>query len=139
MKEPPQLYSDYILTRISALVERKVVYASGSEWRGDLLAWYRRIFWIWVDFFQRNGLTTRVLAEAESDIGIDFVVRVGDLTNEGLEMYRAVEERWYRALDRRDENGQRAFLARGDTAILERRLHEIRRRQSDVPTRVASA
>ncbi|MBS0564735.1 MAG: hypothetical protein JSR87_09745 [Proteobacteria bacterium] len=106
------------------------------DWRGDLFEWERSLLWIWIEFFQQNALVTRRLAESADDIGPDFQVAVGDLTDEGLEMYGVVEERWYAALGRRDVEGQRRFVSEKNTKILESNLKRIKQHNYAIPRRV---
>ena len=71
-------------------------------------------------FLQQNGLVTKELLPEGAEIDETFAIRRSDLTDEGFEFYRSVEQRWFNAID----NG----AAPSNTAILERSLNAIRRR-----------
>lgn len=57
-------------------------------------------FYAIVDFLQRNRLTVIELLASRSEISDDFSIRSSDLTEEGLELMRAVYDRWLRSVDR---------------------------------------
>jgi hypothetical protein len=79
-----------------------------------------RRFFSLVSFLQKNGLTTRELAQDESDIGSDFVIRTDDLTEEGNAVVKKAYSRggW---LDRVDHGMDPA-----NVTSLERSLKRIR-------------
>jgi hypothetical protein len=78
---------------------------------------YRVIARALADFLQCNNLTTRLICSADSDVPDDFVVCVGDLTDDGLRLYRDGEQKWLRAIDR--------GTAPTDTSILTKTLAKI--------------
>lgn len=99
--------------------------------------WYRARFWVWIEFFQQNKLTTRKLACRPYDIDRSFQVTVADLTDEGLEMYtKGVEGKFYPALDRRDVAAQKTYIEQKNTSLLEKQLKAIRAANYPIPKRV---
>ncbi len=60
----------------------------------------RQTLKVLVDFLQQSGLTTRVLLPEGAEIDDAFVIHRSDLTEEGFELYRKVEQPWFRAMDR---------------------------------------
>ncbi len=51
-------------------------------------------------FLEENGLTTRTLLPPDKSVDQSFVLRRSDLTEEGREFYRRVEQPWLKAIDR---------------------------------------
>ncbi len=91
-------------------------------WRASKAKSYRalicEVFKTLATFLQRNGLTTRDLLPDGAEIDGAFVIRRSDLTQEGFQFYRAVEQRWFGAIDK--------GVAPSDTSILERALRSVR-------------
>jgi hypothetical protein len=80
----------------------------------------RRRFWVFVSFLQRNGLTTRMVAESFEAVSEASCLKRSDLTNEGLLIAKTGYQKWLRALDRRKTKTVE------DVAILERSLSKLR-------------
>ena len=78
-------------------------------------------FSTYVNFLQDNGLTTRTVL-TERAVSQDTKLRKSDLTEEGLEFVRNVEQRWLKSLDRGTSGD--------DTTMLERELAKIRQTKS---------
>jgi hypothetical protein len=79
----------------------------------------KRVFATLVGFLQSNDLVTKPLLLDNEEIDEKFVIRRSDLTDEGYEFYRRVEQRWFNAID--------SGVAPMNTTILERALKELRR------------
>ena len=59
----------------------------------------RLIALILVHFLQDHELTTRTILPPNNTISDDFVLRVGDFTDEGLALYCSAEQQWLRRID----------------------------------------
>jgi hypothetical protein len=81
-----------------------------------------RIFGTLVIFLQEHGLVTRTLLPRGAAIDERFVIRRSDLTDEGFEFYRRVEQRWFSAIDK--------GLAPTDTSLLDNTLRTLRNEAS---------
>ncbi|MCA9127570.1 MAG: hypothetical protein KDB22_10815, partial [Planctomycetales bacterium] len=66
----------------------------------QLHANYRTMAAALAGFLQGNGLTTRTLLDSETTVSEDFAITAGDLTDEGLALYRDAEQAWLKSLDK---------------------------------------
>ncbi len=82
------------------------------------LEYFRVEFWALTDFLQRNGLTTRVLANTAEDIKEDFTIFSNDMTSEGLKFMRLAFYKWLDKIDGTDK--------RDDVSYLEKQLKKLR-------------
>ncbi len=93
------------------------IFWSASK-RPDFRARVQAVFKTLVVFMQANGLVTRELLAQDNEVDETFVVRRSDLTDEGFEFYKQVEQKWLGAIDR--------GVAPSNTSVLERTLRAIR-------------
>ena len=124
--EPRLIDADLVLLRLSWLLRAERWPTRPHDYRGDLLEWHRTLFWIWIEFFQNHDLTSRTLAKSAADIGPNFSIKAGDLTDEGMTMYNVVEQKWYAQLGRRDQKAQIEFVKRRDVSLLMKYLKRLR-------------
>jgi RHS repeat-associated protein len=93
-----------------------------SEWEIERMKYSWFLFY---KFFQDNGLTTRKLVDTTDDMD-SLIVRVGDFTPDGEEIYRfaAAEERYSNALDRgtQPEKAVKTILERDFKKLREGKL-----------------
>lgn len=78
-------------------------------------------FSTYINFLQDNGLTTRVVLP-ERIVTKDTKLWKSDLTQEGLEFVKNVEQRWLKSLDRGTSSE--------DVTMLERELAKLRKLKS---------
>jgi hypothetical protein len=108
------------------MADDKEIIGTDIFWSASKSKSYRaliqRVFATLVSFLQANGLVTRVLLPDGAEIDGTFVIRRTDLTDEGYEFYRRVEQRWFSAIDK--------GAPPTDTTILERTLGALRREAS---------
>ena len=78
---------------------------------------YRTIARSLANFLECNNLATRSIRSFDSDVPDDFVICVGDLTDDGLLLCRDGEQKWLRAID--------SGAAPTDTSILNDMLSKI--------------
>ncbi len=101
-----------------------VIIASSVFWQASKSRSYRALIsqtlGTLVRFLQRNQLVTRELLREGEAVGADFVMRRSDLTDEGFEFYRRIEQPWFAAIDRGS--------APADASMLEDALRRIRGR-----------
>lgn len=64
----------------------------------QLHANYRTMTAALAGFLDDNGLTTRTLLEPGTAASDDFTITAGDLTDEGLTLYRDAEQIWLKSL-----------------------------------------
>lgn len=74
---------------------------------------------VFMSILDEHQLTTRTVLDPRDPLPEDFVLRRRDLTDEGLDFYRAAEQKWLSAFDR----GTPAT----DTAILIKVLRKLRK------------
>lgn len=73
----------------------------------------RTRFWIYLDFLQSHGFTTRVIAAHEAAVDASTVLRNSDVTDTGFRFIQAIEKKWSGGLGKsRDPAKDRALLAR---------------------------
>src|SRR5262245_46562640 len=98
-------------------------------WRASKSTSYRalirRVVGALVAFLQANGLTTRRLLREGTEIDPSFVMRRADLTEEGYEFYRRIEQSWFDAID--------AGASPDDTSLLRHALEDLRRSSQQGP------
>lgn len=102
---------DFDLVRLDALFQA----SKRKSYRASL----REMFTTLALFLQENGLTTRELHSPGNEISESFVIRRSDLTDEGFDFYRNVEQKWASAIDR--------GASASSTAILQRTLRNMRK------------
>ncbi len=94
------------------------------EWECDIAARFQRAgfsvpadealhsrFWIYLDFLQANGLTSRIIANKKEDVALTTALRNSDLTDQGFRFIQAIESKWSnRLLKYSDADAERSFL-----------------------------
>jgi hypothetical protein len=104
------------------MAEDKEIAGTDIFWRASKSQAYRalirEVFKTLVAFLQRNRLVTRELLPDGGEVDENFIIRRSDLTDEGWDFYRRVEQRWFNAIDR--------GVAPSNTNILEKTLREMR-------------
>lgn len=105
------MMDDFELVRLEDLFQA----SKRKSYRASL----REMFTTLAVFLQENGLVTRELLPQGSGISESFVIRRSDLTDEGFEFYRNVEQKWAGAIDR--------GASPSSTAILQRTLRNMRK------------
>ena len=132
----PDIDADFVIYKIRWLLNAEDWPNRTADWRGDLLKWVRSHTWIWLDFLQREKLTTSQLAESADELDADFQIVAGDLTDEGLEVFRDASDRFSAALSRRGPEEQLKYVADANCEVWERSLKRIRRPDYEVPIRI---
>ena len=84
------------------------------------------LFLVPYQFFERMGLTTRTLVGDRKTVSEDLVLRVGDLTFEGLELFADGYQRWFTSYSRRSAESRKKLLESRDVSILEKALKQMR-------------
>ena len=85
---------DFPLAEIAALVPPRLIGSSMNP------AEVKKMFRVLVDFLQANNLTTHTLLRPNEIPAEDFIIRAGDLTPQGLNLFRRGVEKWIGGIDR---------------------------------------
>lgn len=83
------------------LIELDLVYQEATEKdTEDARLRKRRVVGSAIDFFQKHGLTERLLCGSAPDLPSGFILYLRDVTPEGLEFYRSGYIKWLRRFER---------------------------------------
>lgn len=87
---------EYLIEQVGWITQMRTIPPLTEEYKDQ----FRRFFRNYVTFLQENNLTTREIIKENEKITDEHCIKLGDLTEEGLEFYKFGIMKWISKYDR---------------------------------------